>query len=323
MYLGDVLSKDGKNTRNIAARKSKGLGVIKQILEILEGSCLGKYEIEAALILRSSLFLNGILTNSEVWYGLKLDDWKQLEQIDEILLRKILETPSSTPKCMLYLETGCKPIRFIVQARRVNYLQYILKEDKSSLISTFFHAQSAQSLKNDWALTIKNDLQELDINLSFEDIRRKSKHAFSSLVAKATTKRALTFLLKEKTNLSKVSHIAICELKIQKYMLPHIKNMKTAKFIFQARTRMLDVKANFGKKVPCPVCHNPNTTDTQQHLLVCEKLCDKAIVLGGHVPSYEDLFSKEVKKIISIGLILSQKFGRRKRILNNTAKQST
>ena len=201
VYLGDILSRDGKNTRNIAARKNKGLGIIKQILYILEGSCLG--EIEAALILRSSLFLNGILTNSEVWYGLKLDDWKQLEQTDEILLRKILETPTSTPKCMLYLETGCKPIRFIVQARRVNYLRYILKEDKSSLISKFFHAQNAQSLKNDWALTIKNDLQELDINLSFEDIKRKSKHAFNSLVAKATTKRALTFLLKEKTNLSK------------------------------------------------------------------------------------------------------------------------
>ena len=143
---------------------------------------------------------------------------------------------------MLYLETGCKPIRFIIQARRVNYLQYILKEDKSSLISKFFHAQFAQSLKNDWALTIKKDLQELDINLSLEDIRRKSKHSFKSLVAKATTKRALTFLLEEKKKLSKVSHIIICDLQIQKYLLPDMENIKTAKFIFQSRSRMLDVK---------------------------------------------------------------------------------
>ena len=85
---------------------------------------------------------------------------------------------------------------------------------------------------------------------------------------------------------------------------------------------MLDVKGNFGKKVPCQVCHNPNTTDTQQHLLVCEKLCDNALVLGGQVPSYEDLFSKEVEKVIRIGLILSQQFERRKMILNKTAKQS-
>ena len=193
---------------------------------------------------------------------------------------------------MLYLETGCKPIRFIIQARRVNYLQYILKEDKSSLISKIFHAQYSKSLKNDWTLTIKKDLQELGINLSLEDIRRKSKHSFKSLVAKATTKRALTFLLEEKKKLSKVSHIVICDLRIQKYLLQHMENIKTAKFIFQARSNMLDVKANFGKKVPFPVCQNPNTTDTQQHFLLCERLCDNVIVLGGHVPDYCSAWSK-------------------------------
>ena len=56
---------------------------------------------------------------------------------------------------------------------------------------------------------LKNDLEELEINLSFEDIRRKSRHAFKTLVSKATTKRALTFLLEEKNKLSKVSHIPI------------------------------------------------------------------------------------------------------------------
>ena len=85
--MGDIICKDGKNTRNIGARKAKGLGIIKQILDILDGTCLGQYEIEAALILRSSLLLNKFLTNSEVWYGLELQDFKQLEQTDEILLR--------------------------------------------------------------------------------------------------------------------------------------------------------------------------------------------------------------------------------------------
>ena len=200
VYLGELISRDGKNIKNLMARKAKGHGIIKQILYILQNTCLGPYEIEASLILRSSLFLNGILTNSEVWYGSRLEDIKHLEQIDEILLRKVLETPSSTPKCMLYLETGCKPIRFMIQARRVNYLQYILKEDPSSLVSKFFFAQNSQSLKNDWALTCRQDLKDLDINLSLEEIKRKSKHAFISLVAKATTKRALNFLLEEKRN---------------------------------------------------------------------------------------------------------------------------
>ena len=223
---------------------------------------------------------------------------------------------------MLYLETGCKPIRFIIQARRVNYLQYILKEDQSSLVSKFFFAQNSQSLKNDWALTCRQDLKDLNINLSLEEIKRKSKQSSKTLVAKATTKRALNFLLEEKRKLSKVSHILLSELKIQKYLLPQTKDMRIAKFIFQARTRMLDIKANYGRKEPCLICQNPNTIDNQPHLLQCSKLCDNVIVLDGYVPSYEDLFGKDVKKIIRIGQILSQKFSRRKEIINKTVNQS-
>ena len=141
-------------------------------------------------------------------------------------------------------------------------------------------------------------------------------------MAKATTKRALNFLLEEKRKLSKVSHILLPELKIQKYLLPKTKDMRLAKFIFQARTRMLDVKANYGRKVPCPICQNPNTTDNQLHLLECSKLCDNVIVLDGYVPAYEDLFSKEVKKIIRIGQILNERFSRRKEIINKTVNQS-
>ena len=66
-------------------------------------------------------------------------------------------------------------------------MQYILKEEESSLLPKFFRAQNSGSLKSDWALTVKKDLQELDINLSFEDMRITSKRAFKSLVAKATT----------------------------------------------------------------------------------------------------------------------------------------
>ena len=50
---------------------------------------------------------------------------------------------------------------------------------------------------------------------------------------------------------------------------------------------------------------------------------DNVLVFGGLVPVYEDLFGKYVKKIIKIGLILSQNFSGRKQLLNKTAKQST
>ena len=75
-YLGDVISSDVSNTLNIRNRVSKGLGIITQILNMLEKVTLGHHYFKIAMLLRESLFLNGILTNSEVWYGMKKSEIK-------------------------------------------------------------------------------------------------------------------------------------------------------------------------------------------------------------------------------------------------------
>ena len=43
VYLGDVISDDGKQVKNVQARKSKSLGIITQIMEILKSVYFGKY----------------------------------------------------------------------------------------------------------------------------------------------------------------------------------------------------------------------------------------------------------------------------------------
>ena len=42
-YLGDIISKDGKNAKNINARTAKGNGNINQIMSTLEDICFGRY----------------------------------------------------------------------------------------------------------------------------------------------------------------------------------------------------------------------------------------------------------------------------------------
>ena len=69
-YLGDIISGDGRNTKNIRARIGKGHGKINDIMNILEKTSLGHDYFKIALLLRESLFLNSILTNCDVWVGL-------------------------------------------------------------------------------------------------------------------------------------------------------------------------------------------------------------------------------------------------------------
>ena len=154
-YLGDVISVDGRNTKNIEAKVDKAQGIIKQLKGMMEEMCFGQFIFEVAIILRNSIFINGILTNLEASYGLTDSEIEKLEQCDEQLLRSILGCPSSTPKEMLYLELGVIPIRYIVMSRRLMFHHYILNEDKKSLINKFFKIQSRKPVKNDWSLTVR------------------------------------------------------------------------------------------------------------------------------------------------------------------------
>ena len=125
-YLGDIISSDGKNTKNIADRISKGIGKISQIEQLLDMVSLGEHFMEIALLFRESMFINGILTNAEIWYSFSESEVREFESLDRILLRKILQVPVSTPKEAYYLELGILPIGVIVKARRINYYYHYL-----------------------------------------------------------------------------------------------------------------------------------------------------------------------------------------------------
>ena len=56
-YLGDIISSDGKNKKNVKKRISKGLGIISQIMNLLGMIRFGHHYIEIALLLRESLFI--------------------------------------------------------------------------------------------------------------------------------------------------------------------------------------------------------------------------------------------------------------------------
>ena len=102
-YLGDVISKDGRNLKNIQARVNKGKGIVKKILTMLDGIPFGKFYFEAAIILRNSLLVSSMLFNCEAWYNITNSEMELLETVDLMLLRGVLDAPQSTPKEMLFL----------------------------------------------------------------------------------------------------------------------------------------------------------------------------------------------------------------------------
>ena len=65
-------------------------------------------------------------------YGEKFD------ALDITLMRTILKAPKSTPKEAFYLELGIIPPSVLIKVRRMNYLHYLLRKQRSEMIAMFF-----------------------------------------------------------------------------------------------------------------------------------------------------------------------------------------
>ena len=115
------------------------------------------------------MLINNMLFSANAWYDLTESNLRTLEQTDESLLRQILKAHSKTPIEALYFELGCTPIRHILKARRLNYLHYILKLEKSDLLWKVFDAQMQNPTKGDWYLQVIEDLKDFGITNDFNE----------------------------------------------------------------------------------------------------------------------------------------------------------
>ena len=178
-YLWDIVSNDGKNTKNINNRIGRGIGKINDILNILSKFPLGKFYFKTALMLRESLFLNSVLMNADIWYGITKTEIKQLENLDLSLLRTFLDTPCTVPAEAVYMELGCLNIETIIKSRRLNYLHYLLKQKKTSMLYKCFITQwKYPAIRNEWTEQVKIDLEDFGLPVDLEFLAGKSVNAF-------------------------------------------------------------------------------------------------------------------------------------------------
>ena len=65
-YLGDIISEDGKLDATIKARKAKAFSYLSEIRALLSDMPFGKQRLEVGLMLRDTMFVNGVLCKCPV-----------------------------------------------------------------------------------------------------------------------------------------------------------------------------------------------------------------------------------------------------------------
>ena len=321
MYLGDLLSANGSHAKNVLHRKDKGLGATNSIMQILKSTPYGKYYFEVALILRESLFLSSLLLNSEAWVNISDTDIRKLEQADEILLSKILDCEANTNNVFKYLELGVKPVRFELMKRKILYLQYILQQEKQSMIYKVFEATLKDPLKNDFVSICKKYLEDLNINLSFEDIKNLSKWKLKKILKDKIELAAFKYLIRLKNSpsrdgrMSKVGNIQYEKLEMQQYLYENTKT-NISQFIAKARAKTLDIKTHKSWKYDDRACSGcDKREESGDEILTCEAFGQYGE--NQVIPAYSWFYENKTSDMIYCAKVMMERMKMRKRILEN------
>ena len=64
-----------------------------------------------------------------------------------------------------------------------------------TLLKRFYQAQSENPGKNDWVLTVRTNLEEMEIFIDEEDIKKCSEFEFKHLVDKSAEEMCLKYLI--------------------------------------------------------------------------------------------------------------------------------
>ena len=186
---------------------------------------------------------------------------------------------------------GLLPLHLIIKERRVNYLHYLIRSEKTEMLFKFFMAQWENPSKQDWTEQVKEDLAELGINEDLPFIESKSQYCFKRLVKTKIKEFTLDFFNDRKFKHTKMDNLVFTELKIQDYLVSEKLSVEQKRIIFLFRTRMADYSENYrgqGPQKPCQICQLH--VDSQTHSVNCS-LTMKHVRTQGN---YNEIFSSNI-----------------------------
>ena len=185
---------------------------------LIEG--LGKYTFECGMIYFNSLLRSSILFAAETMYNVKEKEFREIERVEEDLLRKYFNTFKGCPIYMLYLESGVIPARFAIKRMKLVFFRYILTQKEASLLYQFLLAQKNDPKQGDWYSEIKRILNKFELDLSDEAIMMTKETIFKNLVKKKALSAGLKYLTEKQKKGEKGRDILYESFQLQDYLCP-------------------------------------------------------------------------------------------------------
>ena len=154
-YLGQIISNDLKNEKNLKDKTNKSVGNVNKIITTLQERPFGIYNFKAAMLMRDGILMSALLNNAETWNNITKKNTLNLEKPDTMLQQKLFDIKSS--KVFYYLDLGILPAKYVIMKKRLKFLKYILDEPMETMIRKVFEEQRKETQKGDFINQVSDD----------------------------------------------------------------------------------------------------------------------------------------------------------------------
>lgn len=109
-------------------------------------------------------------------------------------LQNFFNCPCTVPIEAYHIETSTLPLRYALLQRKFMFLWTILNKPDDELIKKVFLVQKEFSTSDSWVSTVESEIEEYDINLTFNDISKITKSRFKELVSQKIRVKAVMYV---------------------------------------------------------------------------------------------------------------------------------
>ena len=184
-YLGDTITNDNKNKRNLELKENKIQATIRQINTTAASDVMRGVESQVLLILFEKCIMTSFLNNCESWTLSKVEE-EQIDRIGVKSMKRLFNLPTTTPSAAVVHSLGILYMTQAVDMKRFMYLHKVLnRNDEHWTKAMLLHLNTVQT---GWAKSINEKLAQYQLETDWERIRLKSKREWKRNVDEAVDK---------------------------------------------------------------------------------------------------------------------------------------
>ena len=305
-YLGDIITNDGKISKNIEARGIKLKATTISINTIAASEILNRIETSVLLELHEKISIPGYLTNSETWI-LNKGDTKQLEKNEIQSLKNLFDLPLHTPNAAIIYTFGTLFTKLRIDKKQLIYLNRILNRESSNWTKKTLVILEGMNIG--WYKNIQNILTEYELPTDFTVVKNISHNDWKNKVQVAIEKKNKERLIeechemtnginKEKTKTASIIKL-LTDTRFKREAQPEI--LKTSKHetktIIISRYGMLQCGKNY-KGTMTDKCDKCNCIDDENHRLnYCIKWKDLNLYHETEKVDFNLVYSDKIEEI--------------------------